>query len=179
MNQLKTIPADPNEWERLKTLEELAVAQHMPDAAVDQITAYARERFQVPICLVTLIEAQRQVIFSRQGLEITETPRDVSFCTHTILNDEVLVASDASQDERFKNNPFVVGEPFIRFYAGAPLIFQGETRLGSLCLIDFRPRAFSLGERSELARLAEQVVSILIRRAYGLPVRDLSSVLPI
>jgi GAF domain-containing protein len=171
------IPTDPLESLRLKAMGELAVTTHMPDAAVDQVTAYARERFQVPICLVTLIEAQRQVIFSRQGLDVTETPRDVSFCTHTILKDEVLVVADTSQDERFKTNPFVVGEPYIRFYAGAPLIFQGETRLGSLCLVDLKPRAFSLGERSELARLAEQVVSILIRRAYGLPVLDSSSVL--
>jgi len=171
------VPPHPNEWLRLKTLQELAVTKHTPDAAVDQITAYAREWFKVPVCLVTLIEAERQVIVSRQGLEISETPRDVSFCIHTILKDEVLVVTDATQDDRFKNNPFVAGEPFVRFYAGAPLIYQGESRLGSLCLIDYKPQAFSLGERSELARLAEQVVMILIRRAYGLPVPDLNTAL--
>jgi GAF domain-containing protein len=169
------LPPDPNEGLRLKSLRELAAAERTLDAALDQITAYAREQFQVPICLVTLIEAERQVIISRQGLEVTETPRDVSFCTHTILKDEVLVVADTTQDERFRSNPFVVGEPFIRFYAGAPLISMGETRLGSLCLLDLKPRAFSLGKRSELTRLAEQVMSILIRRAYGLPVPTLSA----
>jgi GAF domain-containing protein len=171
------VPPHPDEWQRLKVLEELAVADHIPDAALDQITAHAREWFKVPVCLVTLIEAERQVIVSRQGLEITETPRSVSFCTHTILTDEVLVVTDAGQDDRFRSNPFVAGEPHVRFYAGAPLIYQGENRLGSLCLIDFRPRTFSRGERSELTRLAEHVVSILIRRAYGLPVPNVSAVL--
>jgi GAF domain-containing protein len=171
------VPTHPDEWLRLKVLEEHAVTDHIPDAAVDQITAYAREWFGVPVCLVTLIEAERQVIVSRQGLEITETPRNVSFCTHTILADEVLVVTDTHQDDRFSSNPFVAGEPFVRFYAGAPLIYQGENRLGSLCLIDFRPRTFSRAERSELTRLAEHVVSIFIRRAYGLPVPDLSAAL--
>jgi GAF domain-containing protein len=128
-------------------------------------------------CLGTLIEAERQVIVSRQGLEIAETPRSVSFCTHTILTDEVLVVTDACQDERFRSNPFVAGEPHVQFYAGAPLMYQGENRLGSLCLIDFRPRTFSRGEQSELTRLAEHVVSILIRRAYGLPVPSVSAAL--
>ena len=122
---------------------------------------------------MTLIEAERQVIVSRQGLEITETPRNVSFCTHTILTDEVLVVTDAGQDDRFRSNPFVAGEPHVRFYAGAPLIYQGENRLGSLCLLDFRPRTFSRAEQTELTRLAEHVVSILIRRAYALPVPPL------
>ncbi|HEX2552548.1 MAG TPA: GAF domain-containing protein [Microvirga sp.] len=170
-------PLDPNELLRLRTIDELQVGRRIPDAAVDRITAHAVGRFRVPVCLATLIEADRQLILSRQGIDVTQTPRETSFCTYTILSPEVLVVSDATADARFKANPYVTGQPFIRFYAGAPLIYEERIRLGSLCLVDTRPRTFSRGERAELAMLAEHVVSILIRRAYGLPEPDLSAAL--
>ncbi len=166
-------PLDPKEFRRLKSLEELQATKRIPDTAIDQITAHARDLFRVPICLVTLIEADRQVILSRQGIEDTETPRKAAFCTYTILEQEVLVVPDARADKRFKNNPYVTGEPYIRFYAGAPLTYQEDIRLGSLCLIDRKPRTFSMGDRAELMMLADTVVSIIVARAFGLPEPDL------
>ena len=170
-------PLDPNELMRLRTLDELKAAQRFPDRMVDRITAHAVDRFRVPVCLVTLIEADRQLIVSRQGIEVSQTPRGSSFCTHTILTPDVLVVSDAAADGRFRDHPAVTGDPFVRFYAGAPLIYEDEIRLGALCLVDRAPRPFSRGEQAELAMLAEHVVSIIIRRAYGLPEPDLSAAL--
>ena len=167
-------PLDPNEFQRLRTIEELQVKKHLPDETVDRITAFARDRFRVPICLVTIIEAERQLLVSRQGLEVTETPRSASFCTHAILSSAVLVVPDARKDDRFRNNPLVTGQPFIRFYAGAPLVYQDEIRLGSLCLIDRKPRSFSRGEQAELMMLADTVVSVIVARALGLPEPDLT-----
>ncbi len=168
------LPPGPHEFLRLRTLKDLGVAERIPDAAVDRITAFARRQFQVPICLVTLVEADRQLFLSRQGLDSTETPRSASFCTHAILSSAVLVVPDARKDDRFRNNPLVTGEPFIRFYAGAPLVYQDEIRLGSLCLIDRKPRSFSRGEQAELMMLADTVVSVIVARALGLPEPDLT-----
>ncbi|HEX2555735.1 MAG TPA: GAF domain-containing protein [Microvirga sp.] len=167
-------PVDPNEFLRLQTIEELAVKKHLPDETVDRITAFARARFDVPICLVTLVEADRQLFLSRQGLDVDQTPRSASFCTHTILASAVFVVPDARKDDRFRDNPLVTGEPFIRFYAGAPLVYRDEIRLGALCLIDRKPRTFSRGEQAELMMLADAVVSIVAARAFGLPEPDLS-----
>jgi GAF domain-containing protein len=85
-------------------------------------------------------------------------PRDVAFCNYTILADEVFVVSDALDDERFRNNPLVTGAPYIRFYAGAPLIFLKNIRLGALCILDTKPRAFSRGDKAELQLFAERAV---------------------
>ena len=170
-------PLDPNEFQRLRTIEELQVKTHLPDATVDRITAFARDRFSVPICLVTLVEADRQVFLSRQGLDVEQTPRSASFCTHAILASAVFVVPDARKDDRFRNNPLVTGEPFIRFYAGAPLVYEAQTRLGALCLIDRKPRIFSRGEQAELMMLADAVVSIIAARALGLPEPDLTAAL--
>ncbi len=173
-------PLDPNEMLRLKAIQELEVAKRIPDPAVDRITAFAREHFQVPYCFVTLIEAERQLILSRQGLDVSETPRSSSFCTHTILQSEVLVVLDAQADERFKDKPGVTGAPFIRFYAGAPLTYESDVRLGALCIIDRRRRrAFSRAEQAELTMLADSVVSVIVARAFDLPEPDLSSIFSI
>jgi GAF domain-containing protein len=174
-------PADPNEGMRLVSIDQLDVAKHLPSATVDRITAFARDRFRVSTCLVTIIEAERQLILlGWKGP--SETPRNVAFCTHTILTQEVMVVSDARKDERFKNNPLVTGEPFIRFYAGAPLSFApltypGAVRLGSLCLIDQEPRMLIREEKAELARLADLVVSIILARAFNMPEPDISAAL--
>ncbi|HEY8381150.1 MAG TPA: GAF domain-containing protein [Microvirga sp.] len=172
-------PTDPNEMLRLRTLGELRLEENIPDAAIDRITAFARAHFKVATCLVTVIEAQRQLILSHQGFAGRETPRDISFCTYTILQQDVLVVADSHHDPRFRDNPFVRGEPFIRFYAGAPLTYEGELRLGSLCLIDPKPRSFSRGEQAELVMLAEHVVSVLVARTLNLPEPDLDGALSI
>ncbi len=170
-------PIDPHEVLRLQAIERIGARGWIPSEALDRITTHARDCFHVPICLVTFIEAEQQCILSRQGVEISETPRRAAFCTYTILQPEVLVVPDARKDERFKNNPYVTGEPFIRFYAGAPLAYDGKVRLGTLCLIDTKPRSFSIGERAELAMLADYVVSVITSRAFVLPEPDITPAL--
>jgi GAF domain-containing protein len=121
----------------------------------------------VTTALVMLIDKESQIIKARAGLNVESTPRSVAFCNYTIRTDAVLVVPDATLDPRFATNPLVTGEPFIRFYAGAPLIYLDEIRLGSLCLIEPRPRQFSLGDKAELTQMAEEVVSIITAREFG------------
>lgn len=172
-------PLDPHETIRLKALTDLNAAKYIPNATVDRITAFARTHFRVPFCLVNLIEAERALVLSSQGIAVSEVPRNQAFCTYAILQDDVLVIPDTRADERFKNNPLVMGSPFIRFYAGAPLIYERQIRLGSLCLMDTKPRSFSRGEQAELRMLAQHVVSIIVSHAFGLPEPDIGIALSI
>jgi GAF domain-containing protein len=153
-----SFPIGPNEAERLRILLETGALDDKTDPALDRICEEARQHFAVPICTLTLLDQARQRIKAAQGLEPGETPRDVAFCNYTILSDEVLVIEDALADDRVKDNPFVTGTPFIRFYAGAPLIFLKNIRLGALCLIDTKPRPFSRGDKAELQLYADKAV---------------------
>ncbi|WP_201862788.1 GAF domain-containing protein [Microvirga soli] len=153
-----SFPIGPNEAERLKTLLETGALDATVDPALDRICQEARQYFDAPICTLTLLDKARQRIKAAQGLETGETPRDAAFCNYTILSDEVFVVEDALADERFRDNPFVTGTPFVRFYAGAPLIFLKDIRLGALCLIDTKPRSFSRGDKAELKLYADRAV---------------------
>ncbi|GGK28411.1 GAF domain-containing protein [Salinarimonas ramus] len=146
-----------NEKERLERLRGLEIFDAPSDPDIDVICRDVARRFAVPIALVSLVDADRQWFLSRVGLEAEQTCRDVAFCNYTILADDVFVVSDAAADQRFAHNPLVLGDPFIRFYAGAPLFMGERIRLGSLCLIDTRPRAFGPDDRAALAREAERV----------------------
>lgn len=128
------------------------------DERLDDITRLVQKLFNAPIALVSLVDADRQWFKSRQGLEASETPRDVSFCGHAILSDELFVVPDACRDQRFADNPLVTGEPRVRFYAGYPLKAATGHRLGTLCVIDHEPRELSAAQRELLAdvgKLAE------------------------
>ncbi|MEB0045218.1 MULTISPECIES: sensor domain-containing diguanylate cyclase [unclassified Pseudomonas] len=154
-------PSKPlNESSRLETLHSLNVLDSAPEERFDRLTRLARRLFNVPIALVTLVDADRQWFKSCIGMsEPRETGRDVSFCGHAILSDQILMVTDAEQDERFHDNPLVVGDPGIRFYAGCPLSVGDGSKLGTLCLIDTRPRRLDDEEREllrDLARMAEQ-----------------------
>jgi GAF domain-containing protein len=153
-----SFPIGPNEAERLKTLLETGALDAAADPALDRICEEARHYFEVPICTLTLLDKATQRIKAAQGLEPGETPREAAFCNYTILSNEVFVVEDASADERFRDNPFVTGAPFLRFYAGAPLIFLKDIRLGALCLIDTKPRSFSRGDKAELQLYADRAV---------------------
>nr|WP_224745721.1 sensor domain-containing diguanylate cyclase [Neiella litorisoli] len=123
----------------------------------DRVTRMAKRVFDVPIAVVSLVDDQRQWFKSCVGLEVSETPRDVSFCGHAILDSKVLLVTNALEDERFFDNPLVTGEPGIRFYAGCPLRAVSGARLGTLCLIDTRPRDFCTEEMETLVDLASMV----------------------
>ena len=156
-------PARPiNEPQRLNTLRALNVLDSSPEERFDRLTRLAKRLFGVPIALVSLVDADRQWFKSCVGLDATETPRDVSFCGHAILEDDVLVVPDASADVRFHDNPLVTDAPNIRFYAGCPLTVVNGSKLGTLCLIDVNPREMSeedLELLRDLGRMAEQELS--------------------
>ncbi|MBC3936165.1 PAS domain S-box protein [Undibacterium sp. CY7W] len=139
---------------RLKTLRQCGLLDTQPEERFDRLTRLAQQLFQCKIVLISLIDANRQWLKSKQGLDIVETSRDISFCGHTILSSELLLVGDATKDPRFQDNPLVVDTPYIRFYAGAPLHAPNGQRLGSLCLIDDQPRQLSEHEEKLLCELA-------------------------
>jgi diguanylate cyclase (GGDEF)-like protein len=150
-------PLPENEVERLTALYRLRILDQGPAPHLDRITRIAQRIFDVPIALIALVDANRQWFASRQGLEPTETPRCDAFCAHTILKPELMVIPDALSDERFADNPLVTGPPHIRFYAGAPVGLATGERLGTLCIIDRRPRHFDSAELELLRELADAV----------------------
>ena len=160
--QVPPKPAD--EASRIDMLRALNVLDSSPEERFDRLTRLARRLFDVPIALVSLVDEDRQWFKSCQGLDATETPRDISFCGHAILGDGVFLIPDATQDERFFDNPLVTDEPHIRFYAGCPLAVGVGKKLGTLCIIDRRPRRFDEADLAllrDLARMAEQELAAL------------------
>ena len=154
-----------NEAERIDALRDLLILDTQPEERFDNLTRAASGFFNVPIAVVSLVDSDRQWFKSIQGLDATETSRDVSFCGHAILDpDHVMVVEDAFKDDRFVDNPLVAGAPDIRFYAGAPLILRNGAAVGTLCLIDRKPRRLGEGELQMLADMAKVVVGELERK---------------
>jgi sigma-B regulation protein RsbU (phosphoserine phosphatase) len=147
-------PVPVDEAERLAELQALEVLDTPSEARFDAIVELAARVFRVPISYVAMIDANRQWLKSRCGLEVSETSREISFCAHTILQDGPLVVPDALLDDRFRDSPLVTGDPFVRFYAGHPLKGPGGRNVGTLCLADRVPRTLSDCELEILARLA-------------------------
>ncbi|WLQ17207.1 ATP-binding protein [Hahella aquimaris] len=143
-----------NETQRLACLHSLCILDTEPEQRFDRITRLAASLFNVPIALVSLVDAERQWFKSKVGLSAAETGRNISFCGHAILQREVLYVPNALKDPRFSDNPLVSGPPYIRFYAGAPLSLDDTHRIGTLCLIDVRPRRFSPEQLQRLQDLA-------------------------
>ncbi len=147
----------PDEGARLATLRVLQLLDTEPDDRFDRITRMARRLFQVPIALISLVDEDRQWFKSAQGLDVRETPRDLSFCGHAILSDHLLLVPDAHLDPRFVDNPLVTGPPHVRFYAGQPVRAPSGHRLGTLCLIDHVARGFDEDDQATLRDLAQLV----------------------
>ncbi len=160
-----------DEGRRLDALHDLAILDTPPEPAFERIAHLAARLFEVPIALVSLVDEDRQWFKCCIGLDATETPREVSFCVHAILSDEVMVVPDATRDDRFTNNPHVTGPPFIRFYAGAPLTTRAGHNLGTLCIIDTEPRTLSPDDADMLRDLAATVVDLIEYRAAGTSAR--------
>ena len=145
------IPAD--EDARLNALRELLLLDTPPEERYDRLARFAAEQLDMPIALLSLVDGQRQWFKSRVGLDITEGARDISFCGHAIMKNELFVVDDASSDARFADNPMVAGAPHIRFYAGAPLSSPSGHHIGTLCVIDTVPRTLGAVELSILDAL--------------------------
>ncbi|SOD83088.1 sensor histidine kinase [Spirosoma fluviale] len=153
------------ESNRLDALRSYDILDTLPEADYDHITSLASQICETPISLISLVDEKRQWFKSNLGLSVRETPRQFSFCAHAILNpNEPLLVSDTRQDERFATNPLVTGEPHIVFYAGIPLIDADGFTLGSLCVIDDKPRQLSRAQLSALTTLTNQVVNLLTLR---------------
>ncbi|MEH6558575.1 MAG: sensor domain-containing diguanylate cyclase [Oceanicoccus sp.] len=146
-----------NEEQRLRTLSTLNVLDTLPEERFDRITRLAKKMFNVPIALVSIIDHNRQWFKSRQGLDATETPRDISFCGHAILGEGTFYIPDASVDSRFSDNPLVTGPPDIRFYAGHPLRAPNGDIMGTLCIIDSVPKIMQEDDFLALVDLAAMV----------------------
>ena len=136
-------PIPENEEERLKKLKSYEVLETAAEAVFDEITRTAADICETRISLISLIDDNRQWFKSKCGLEASETGRDISYCGHAIMSDEVMIVEDATKDERFFDNPLLLGEPFVRFYAGAPLITPEGYRIGTLCVIDSEEKKLS------------------------------------
>ncbi len=150
-------PIPDNDLKRLETLKSLNILDSLPEERFDRLTRLAKLVFDVPIALVSLVDRDRQWFKSVQGLETRETPRDISFCGHAICRDEAFVVQDALGDPRFRNNPQVTGDPGVRFYAGYPIKYLDGSVLGTVCIIDTKPRLFGARERLILKDLATLV----------------------
>lgn len=150
-----------NEQGRLETLRALNVLDTPSEARFDRLTRMAKRMFDVPIALVSLVDENRQWFKSCMGLPVLETPRNISFCGHAILGDGIFLIPDATRDERFADNPLVTGDPHIRFYAGCPLRAPNGDKLGTLCIIDCKPRQFTEEDLDTLRDLAGMVESEL------------------
>ena len=161
-------PIPPDEEQRMNTLREYKVLDTPPEAVYDDIAHVCAGVCDTPIALITLIDGTRNWFKARVGVdeELTESPRDISFCGHAILREEIFEVTDAVLDERFTDNPLVAEAPHIRYYAGAPLITPDGYKLGTICAIDVRPRRLSEAQRDTLTALSRLVMRQLDRRRH-------------
>ena len=165
----------PAEHDRRAALDRYQILDTPREPAFDRIVRLAALLLDVPIALISLIDADRQWFKSRYGLDAPETPRTMAFCDHAIRGRDVMVVPDAAQDPRFRGNALVTGDPHIRFYAGAPLVTPDGLALGTICAIDRTPRQLNARDAAVLTALAEQVMhEIEVRSALGELYKEIS-----
>jgi two-component system, sensor histidine kinase len=162
---MKISPIPSNESERLLALRELNILDTAAEKNFDDITLLASQICDAPISYISLLDKDRQWFKSSKGLSITETNRDISFCSHAIHQSDIMIVPDVLKDDRFVDNPKVTGHPFIRFYAGVPLLTEGGFKVGTLCIADHNPRNINPQQIFALEVLARQVESNISLRA--------------
>ncbi|MDE1163860.1 MAG: ATP-binding protein [Pseudomonas sp.] len=173
------VPLPPEEALRIEALEHLQILDTLPETSFDDIVELATTLCGTPIALVSLVDSERQWFKACVGLDVRQTPRDQAFCAHAILVPEaLLMVEDATLDPRFNANPLVLGAPFIRFYAGAPVLAANGQALGTVCVIDTVPRSLTASQANGLQALARQASALLQLRTLSLAreqqARDLS-----
>ena len=160
------VPARANEEACIAALRRFQVLDTPPEAQFDALVEVASAVCGKPISLISLVDTDRQWFKANVGLPgAQQTPRDVAFCAHTVLGDGIFEVEDATRDARFADNPLVIGQPDIRFYAGAPLKLSNGERVGTLCVIDRVPGKLTAEQRGVLSRLAFVAVKVLERSA--------------
>ncbi len=166
---MKLAQETPDETRRLNALHRLNLLDSAQEERFDRITRFIQAYFNVPIALVSLVDSNRQWFKSKQGLDVCETERSISFCGHAIHHDSVFVVEDTLKDSRFADNPLVTGKPGIRFYAGYPLHTEDDYRIGTLCIIDTAPRRFDIEQQERLRDAGLMVEALIQRRTYETP----------
>ena len=149
--------ADAKEQARLQALHGYKILDTDPEKAFDDLTILASHICETPVALISLIDSDRQWFKSRVGLSVSETPREVAFCNIAIQQSDLFIVPDATKDPRFSSNPFVVSDPKIRFYAGAPITSSDGHPLGTLCVVDLVPRELTVNQQNALLALSRQV----------------------
>ena len=158
-------PTKPeNESARLEALQAYQLLDTQSEQPFDRIVKKTARLMNMPIALVSLVDDDRQWFKAKVGIDACETSRKVSFCGHAILRPGVMIVKDALADTRFQDNPLVTGPPHIRFYAGAPLVDPYGFLLGTLCVIDVRPRELSPRQETLLMSMAGEVIELVRRR---------------
>jgi GAF domain-containing protein len=158
---MQIAPFCKDETARLSALYQYQILDSEPEVAFDDLTKLAANICSTPIALVSLVDAERQWFKSSVGLSANSTPRDIAFCSYTILQSDILIVPDALLDERFASNPLVINKPSIRFYAGVPLITPDGHTIGTICVVDTVPRELSQTQIESLRALSHQVVAQL------------------
>jgi len=150
---MQNAPIPKDDDERLATLHAMKILDTPPEERFDRITRVATKLFKTPISTITLVDSDREWFKSVCGLDQEEGDRAISFCGHAMLADDIFIIPDTLKDERFKDNPMVVGPPYIRFYAGVPILGPNETRIGTFCIKDKEPREMDIDEAQALKDL--------------------------
>jgi GAF domain-containing protein len=163
---MKNYPTPDNEARRLEALRRYRILDTAPELAFDDFVELASFICETPTALITFVYGSRQWFKARKGMDPTETPREHAFCAHTIMGSTTMIVEDAAADLRFADNPLVKEAPYIRFYAGSPLIDSEGHALGTLCAIDSKPRPLSAAQRQALEALSRRVITQMeLRRA--------------